>query len=125
MAKAPKHRNQRVADQIQRDLAEIIPQEIRDSSMGLVTLQSVELTPDRAHAKVYYSVLGADPEIAARVLKEKAGYLHSILFKRLHIHTVPTLHFLLDQSIERGIAMSLLIDQALQSSVPENPKEEH
>ena len=125
MAKAPKHRNQRVADQIQRDLAEIIPQEIRDSSMGLVTLQSVELTPDLAHAKVYYSVLGADPESAARVLKEKAGYLHSILFKRLHIHTVPTLHFLLDQSIERGIAMSLLIDQALQSSVPENPKEEH
>jgi ribosome-binding factor A len=125
MAKAPKHRNQRVADQIQRDLAEIIPQEIRDSSMGLVTLQSVELTPDLAHAKVYYSVLGADPEIAARILREKAGYLHSILFKRLHIHTVPTLHFLLDQSIERGIAMSLLIDQALQSSVPQNPKEEH
>ncbi len=125
MAKAPKHRNQRVADQIQRDLAEIIPQEIRDSSMGLVTLQSVELSPDLAHAKVYYSVLGADPEIAARILKEKAGYLHSILFKRLHIHTVPTLHFLHDQSIEHGIAMSRLIDQALQTSVPENPKEEN
>ena len=124
MAKAPKHRNQRVADQIQRDLAQIIPPEIRDSSMGLVTLQSVELTPDMAHAKVYYSVLGADPEIAARIFKEKAGLLHSILFKRLHIHTVPTLHFFHDQSIERGIEMSRLIDQALQNSVPENPKED-
>ena len=124
MAKAPKHRNQRVADQIQRDLAQIIPQEIRDSSMGLVTLQSVELTTDMAHAKVYYSVLGADPEIAARILKEKAGLLHSILFKRLHIHTVPTLHFFHDKSIERGIEMSRLIDRALQSAAPENPKEE-
>jgi ribosome-binding factor A len=92
--------------------------------MGLVTLQSVELTPDMAHAKVYYSVLGADPEIAARIFKEKAGLLHSILFKRLHIHTVPTLHFFHDQSIERGIEMSRLIDQALQNSVPENPKED-
>ena len=125
MAKAPKHRNQRVADQIQRDLAQIIPQEIRDPSIGLVTLQSVELTPDMAHAKVYYSVLGADPEIASRIFKEKAGLLHSILFKRLHIHTVPTLHFLHDQSIERGIEMSRLIDQALQSAIPETPKEEN
>jgi ribosome-binding factor A len=125
MAKAPKHRNQRVADQIQRDLAQIIPQEIRDSSMGLVTLQSVELTPDLAHAKVYYSVLGADPEIAARIFREKAGYLHSILFKRLHIHTVPTLHFLLDQSIEHGIEMSRLIDQAMLTTAPEKPEEEN
>lgn len=123
MAKAPKHRNQRVADQIQRDLAEIIPAQIRDSSMGLVTLQAVELTPDMAHAKVYYSVLGADPEIAARIFKEKAGLLHSILFKRLHIHTVPTLHFIHDQSILRGIEMSRLIERALHSNVPENPQE--
>jgi len=123
MAKAPKHRNQRVADQIQRDLAQIIPQEIRDPSIGLVTLQSVELTPDMAHAKVYYSVLGADPEIAARIFKEKAGLLHSILFKRLHIHTVPTLHFLHDQSIENGLAMSQLIDQAMLTTAPEKPKD--
>lgn len=54
--KSPKHRNQRVADQIQRDLAELIPREIRDPQMGLVTLQSVELTSDMAHAKIYFSV---------------------------------------------------------------------
>ena len=45
-------------------------------------------------------------------LNEKAGYLHSLLFKRLHIHTVPTLHFHFDGSLERGIEMSRLIDEA-------------
>jgi ribosome-binding factor A len=123
--KAPSHRNQRVADQIQRDLAELIPREIRNSQMGLVTLQAVELTPDLAHAKVFFTVLGAEPEVATAILKEKAGYLHSLLFKRLHIHTVPTLHFIHDGSVERGIEMSRLIDQALQtSSAQDRPKED-
>jgi ribosome-binding factor A len=121
--KSSKHRNQRVADQIQRDLAELIPREIRDPSMGLVTLQSVELTPDLAHAKVYFSVLGAEPEVALRIFRDKAGYLHSLLFKRLHIHTVPTLHFIHDQSIENGLAMSQLIDQAIATTAPEKPKD--
>lgn len=47
------HRHQRVADQIQRDLAELIPKEVRDPKVGLITLQSVELSPDLAHAKVF------------------------------------------------------------------------
>jgi len=123
MHKTSPHRNERLADQIQRDLAELIPREIRDPSMGLVTLQSVELTPDLAHAKVYFSVLGAEPEVALRIFREKAGYLHSLLFKRLHIHTVPTLHFLHDQSIENGLAMSQLIDQAMLTTAPEKPKD--
>ena len=57
------HRNQRVADQIQRDLAELIPREIRDPKVGLITLQAVELTTDMAHAKIFFTVLGAEPEI--------------------------------------------------------------
>lgn len=105
-------RNLRLADQIQRDLAELIQREIRDPRVGLVTLQSVELTPDYAHAKVFFTVLGAEAHMAQNILQERAGYLHSLLFKRLHIHTIPTLHFCHDTSVERGIAMSLLIDQA-------------
>ena len=107
------HRNQRVADQIQRDLAELIPREIRDPKVGLITLQAVELTTDMAHAKIFFTVLGAEPENALAALREKAGYLHSLLFKRLHIHTVPTLHFHHDESVARGVEMSRLIDQAL------------
>ncbi len=107
------HRNQRVADQIQRDLAELIPREIRDPKVGLITLQGVELTTDMAHAKIFFTVLGAEPEVALAALREKAGYLHSLLFKRLHIHTVPTLHFHHDESVARGVEMSRLIVQAL------------
>ena len=59
--------------------------------------------------------LGGDPQYALGSLQEKAGYLHSLLFKRMHTHTVPTLHFVFDTSIERGAEMSRLIDQALGS----------
>jgi ribosome-binding factor A len=115
MHKTSPHRNQRLADQIQRDLAELIPRELRSTSLGLITLQGVELSPDLAHAKIFFTVLGADPDHALTALKEKAGYLHSLLFKRLHIHTVPTLHFVHDVSVERGMEMSRLIDQAVDS----------
>jgi ribosome-binding factor A len=94
-------------------LAELIPREIRDPKVGLITLQAVELTTDMAHAKIFFTVLGAEPEQALAALREKAGYLHSLLFKRLHIHTVPTLHFHHDESVARGVEMSRLIDQAL------------
>ncbi|SOY44942.1 30S ribosome-binding factor RbfA [Cupriavidus taiwanensis] len=105
-------RNLRISDQIQKDLAEMIQRELRDPRLGLVTLQSVTLTPDYAHAKVYFTVLGADAAEAEAILNEKAGYLHSLLFKRLHIHTVPTLHFHHDTSVEHAIEMSRLINEA-------------
>ncbi|CAM3261084.1 30S ribosome-binding factor RbfA [Cupriavidus taiwanensis] len=105
-------RNLRISDQIQKDLAEMIQRELRDPRLGLVTLQSVTLTPDYAHAKVYFTVLGADAAETEAILNEKAGYLHSLLFKRLHIHTVPTLHFHHDTSVEHAIEMSRLINEA-------------
>ncbi|CAG2126773.1 30S ribosome-binding factor [Cupriavidus yeoncheonensis] len=105
-------RNLRISDQIQKDLAEMIQRELRDPRLGLITLQSVTLTPDYAHAKVYFTVLGADAVEAAAILNEKAGYLHSLLYKRLHIHTVPTLRFYHDTSVEHAIEMSKLINEA-------------
>ncbi|QQX83088.1 30S ribosome-binding factor RbfA [Cupriavidus necator] len=105
-------RNLRISDQIQKDLAEMIQRELRDPRLGLVTLQSVALTPDYAHAKVYFTVLGAEAAVAEAILNEKAGYLHSLLYKRLHIHTVPTLRFFHDTSVEHAIEMSQLINEA-------------
>jgi ribosome-binding factor A len=109
-------RHLRIADQIQRDLAELIPREIRDPRCALVTLTGVELTPDYAHAKVFFTTLSDDSEGALNVLRDKAGYLHSLLYKRLHIHTVPTLHFVHDQSVARGVDLSRLIDEANSST---------
>lgn len=105
-------RNLRISDKIQRDLAEMIQRELRDPRLGLVTLQSVTLTPDYAHAKVYFTVLAADAAEVEGILNEKSGYLHSLLYKRLHIHTVPTLRFFHDTSVEQAIEMSKLIKEA-------------
>jgi len=78
----------------------------------MVTIQSVELTPDYAHAKVYFTTLTGDPQQTLQGLIHAAGHLHNQLFKRLHIHTVPTLHFHYDKTIERAVEMSRLIDEA-------------
>lgn len=105
-------RNIRLADQIQKDLAQLIQREIDPNRAGLITLSGVDLSADYAHAKVFYTVLGAQPEHAQRLLDEKAGWLHAQLFKLLHIHTVPTLKFVHDLQVERAIEMSKLIDKA-------------
>jgi ribosome-binding factor A len=102
-----------VADQIQRDLGELIPREVRDPRVGLVTVSGVEVTPDYAHAKVYFTVIGSEPQTAAAGLNAAAGHLHNLLFKRLSIHTIPRLHFLHDTSMARGFEMNRLIAEAL------------
>jgi ribosome-binding factor A len=105
----------KVADQIQRDLTELIARELKDPRVGMVTIQAVEVTPDYAHAKVFFSMLTGDTEETTAALNQAAGFLRSGLFKRLHIHTVPTLHFLFDRTTERAADMNALIAQAVAS----------
>ena len=105
------NRSFRVADQIRRDLAELI-REAKDPRIGMVTLSSVEVSPDYAHAKVHFSVLVGSPEESEAALNEAAGWLRNGLFKRLAIHTVPTLHFKFDQTTERAAELNALIQRA-------------
>ena len=105
----------KVADQIQRDLAELIARELKDPRVGMVTLNAVEVTPDYAHAKVFFSLLTGDPQETEDALNHAAGHLRNGLFKRLHIHTVPTLHFIFDRTTERASDMNALIAKAVAS----------
>ena len=73
------------------------------------------MTPDYAHAKVFFSVLVGDPEVTLTALNQAAGFLRNGLFKRLHIHTVPTLHFVYDRTTERASDMNALIAKAVSS----------
>ena len=114
------NRSFKVADQIQRDLTELIARELKDPRVGMVTLQAVEVTPDYAHAKVYFSVLVGDPAETQDALNQAAGFLRNGLFKRLHIHTVPTLHFLFDRTTERAADMNALIAKAVSSRAKED-----
>ena len=105
----------KVADQIQRDLTELIARELKDPRVGMVTIQAVEVTPDYAHAKVFFSLLVGDPVACQEGLNQAAGFLRSGLFKRLHIHTVPTPHFQFDQTTEKAADMNARIAQAVAS----------
>ena len=106
------NRSNRVADQIQRDVAELI-RDLKDPRVGMVTINSVDVTPDYAHAKVFFSVLIGNPEECEEGLNEAAGFIRNSLFKRLQIHTVPTLHFHFDRTTERAAELNALINRAV------------
>jgi ribosome-binding factor A len=108
-------RGLRVADQIQRDLAELIAFELKDPRVGMITLTEVQVTPDYAHAKVFFTTLVDDKEAVRNTiagLSAASGFLRNQLGRRLKIHTLPELHFVHDTSTIRGIEMSKLIDEA-------------
>jgi ribosome-binding factor A len=113
------NRSNRVSDQIQRDVAELI-RDLKDPRIGMVTINAVEVTPDYAHAKIYFSLLIGDPAACEEGLNEAAGFLRNGLFKRLQIHTVPTLHFHFDRTTERAAEMSALIHRAVADKAKED-----
>ena len=105
----------RVADQIQKDLSEIIVLELKDPRVGMITITEVRVTLDYAHAKVFFTMLRDDPKAIANTVKgltQAAGFLRNQLGRRLTIHTLPALHFIYDNSTARGVEMSRLIDIA-------------
>jgi ribosome-binding factor A len=108
-------RAQRVADQIQRELAPLLRDEVKDPRVGRVTVTAVEVSADLSHAKVFFTHLaGAEQaEEAVRALQHTAGFLRSELAHRLGLYTVPQLHFAYDDSIEEGLRLSQLIDAAV------------
>ncbi len=108
-------RSLRVADQIQRDLSEILAYEMKDPRVGMITITEVQVTPDYAHAKVFFTMLSDDKESLKKTtegLGKASGFIRAQLGKRLHIHTLPQLHFVHDTSTARGMALSDLIDKA-------------
>jgi ribosome-binding factor A len=109
--KAIPNRSFRVADQIQRDVAGLI-RELKDPRIGMVTITGVDITPDYAHATVRFSLLVGDTAECETALNEAAGFVRNGLFKRLQIHTVPTLHFQFDRTTERAAELSALISRA-------------
>ena len=108
-------RGQRVAEQIRRELAELIRLEVKDPRVGFISLTDVELTPDYAHAKVFFTSMtgeqGLDEILAG--LRRASGFLRRELGRRVRIHTTPELHFQYDRSVEEGSRLSSLIDRAV------------
>ena len=117
-------RARRVADQIQRYMAELIQMELGDPRLGMITVTGVEVTHEFERARVYFTVLGkslnddAHGEETAKLLNKAAGYLRSALAKRLKLRTTPELVFVYDTSMADGNRLSDLIDSAVHHQEP-------
>ncbi len=120
-------RSDRVSDAIQRLLAQVIPQEIRDPRIGLVNINAVTVTRDMAYAKVYITFVGVEDEQqsleSAAILNKASGFLRSFVAKELSMRTVPKLQFIYDKTSVRGQALSSLIERALAQDAL-HPKED-
>jgi len=108
-------RSDRVGEQIQRELAELIRLEVKDPRVGMVTVAEVEVSRDLAHARVYFTLLGgAEKGLEAQAgLNNAAGFLRHALGQRMRLRSVPQLRFIYDDTPERGAELSALIDRAL------------
>lgn len=110
-------RTQRVADQMQRELALLIQREVRDPRLGMVTVTAVDVSRDLAHAKVFFTLLGKDSDedvaLNREILNEAAGFLRMQLGRVMKLRSIPQLHFFYDESIRRGVHLSSLIDRAV------------
>lgn len=117
-------RADRVAQQIQRDVAELIRGELDHPKAKLVTITDVEVTRDYSHAKIFYTFLGdvADAKDMADTLEHAKGYLRSQLARGISLYKMPELHFEYDHSVEHGVALTRLINEA--TSLPKAPDSE-
>ncbi|MGD8571808.1 MAG: 30S ribosome-binding factor RbfA [Gammaproteobacteria bacterium] len=114
------NRTDRVADQIQRELASLIQLEVKDPRVGMVTITAVQVSREFENARIYFTVLGDDKvrESTMEGLTRAAGFLRRELAHRLKLRSTPELHFVYDQSIDNAAKMSKLISEAV-SSGPE------
>ena len=113
--KRPSQRAHRVGDQIQRELADLLANGVKDPRVGPVTITGVDVSADLSHATVRFTHLAGRDHAKAAVdaLARTAGFLRSELAQRLDLYSVPQLHFAYDDSIESGLRLSQLIDEAV------------
>lgn len=116
-------RTRRIGEQIRRELAELIRDELRDPRLALVSMTSVEVSRDLGHARIYVTLVGDPAEREARVadLNHAAPLLRRELGRRMHIRTVPRLEFHYDEVVEQGARLSALIDAAVAADESRDP----
>ncbi|WP_024610131.1 MULTISPECIES: 30S ribosome-binding factor RbfA [unclassified Pseudoalteromonas] len=110
-------RTDRVAQQIQKEIAVILQREIKDPRLGMVTVSAVEVSRDLSYAKIFITVFNTQDEDAAKqsakVLNEATGYIRSLLGKRIRARIMPELKFVVDNSLMEGMRISNLVDSII------------
>ena len=115
-------RTDRIAQQIQREIAELVRLQVNDPRVRLVTVTGVEVARDYSQAKVFFTRLDGRHDEAQKGLEHASGFLRSQLAHSLKLRVMPQLHFVYDASVERGSHLSQLIDQAVASDRPQDVK---
>jgi ribosome-binding factor A len=106
-------RMRRVNEVIRQVLGDVIATDLKDPRIGFVTVTDVDTSPDLRTARVYVSVLGGESErdMALAGLRSSHGYLQGRIAAELRMKRTPTLTFHYDESIDRGVRISRLLDQ--------------
>jgi len=117
-------RAKRIAQQIQQTLSELIRRELRDPRLGMVTITEVRVSNDLSYAKVFFSVLGAQPAQAQEILEAAAPMLRGPLGRALGIRHSPELRFVQDELIESGARLSALITRAVKDDAERHVDDE-
>ncbi|WP_024871141.1 30S ribosome-binding factor RbfA [Tolumonas lignilytica] len=105
-------RADRVAQQIQREIAVILQREVKDPRVGMVTVSDVELTRDLQHAKIFVTFfLNEEDNIDAgvKVLNDASGYIRILLGKAMKLRVVPEIRFVYDKTLVEGMRISNLV----------------
>lgn len=118
-------RSRRVAQQIQKELAQIVSREVKANELGMITINEVDLSSDLSYAKVYFTILNDDAEnikSAITRLNEQAPLLRSMMGSAMRLRIVPELKFYYDKSLSEGIRMTSLVNQAVRKDKANNPE---
>ena len=115
-------RTRRVGEQIQREMAQLVQQEIKDPRIGLITISAVKLSRDMSHATIYFTILDESQSIeeTVKILEKASGFLRHELANRMQLRIVPHLHFKYDESISYGNELTALINKAIDMENPDN-----
>ncbi len=127
MRHAPRgyNRTDRIADQIQKDLAVLIQREIKDPRLGMTTVTSVKVSKDLSYADIYVTFMGVEISEQAqeelRVLEHASGFLRTALAKNISLRIMPKLRFHYDETILEGPRIGALINEAIEKDQQHSP----
>lgn len=107
-------RMRRVDEAMRAVLSDAIAKDLQDPRVGFITVTGVKTSPDLRHARVYVSVLGGERERAASLegLQAAHGFLQGRIAQALRLKHTPTLVFDYDESVDRGMRISALLEEA-------------
>jgi len=106
-------RMRRVNEAVREVISSRVTKDLKDPRVGFVTVTGVETSPDLRHARVFVSVLGDETEREAALdgLRSARGFLQGQVGEELRMKWTPTLDFVYDESIDRGMRISELLDE--------------